>query len=144
MGSHDEGLRERGQTQRGKGSRDMSTKTVLVVDDEDVIRRTVRKMLSNQYTVLEARDGGEGVDIAHSNHPDIILMDIMMPGMDGYQACSRIKKDPTTEAIPVIMLTGIGFDLNKELAESIGAEAYITKPFIIDELLRQIRQILGE
>ncbi len=121
----------------------MSGKTVLIVDDEESVRRVVRKTLSEKYDVLEARDGEEAINVAQSQKPNLILMDIMMPRMDGYVACSTIKADKSTRGIPVVMLTGLGFKLNKKLAQTIGADGYITKPFNIDELRRQVKRHLG-
>ena len=118
-------------------------KKVLIVDDEPTVRQLVRRMLSKNYTVLEAQDGAEAVDTARSQKPDIILMDILMPRMDGLTACYAIKTDETTKEIPVVMLTAIGYDLNKKLSEDVmGADGYITKPFSSQTLLEAIRQLL--
>lgn len=106
-----------------------AAKRVLIADDEDNIRRLVASILSKDYTVLEATDGQEALDTACLHQPDLILMDIMMPRMDGYSACAALKKDPQTAHIPVVMLTGVGHELNKVLAMQMGADDYITKPF---------------
>ncbi|MCJ7656070.1 MAG: response regulator [Dehalococcoidia bacterium] len=82
-------------------------KKLLVVDDEPVVRALVRRMLSKDYTVLEAQDGEEAVNMARSQKPDIILMDMMMPKMDGLTACYAIKTNQTTKEIRVVMLTSI-------------------------------------
>jgi len=71
-------------------------------------------------------------------------MDILMPKLDGYTACRAIKTEQATKAIPVVMLTAVGYELNKKLAKEVGADGYITKPFSADELLRQVKQVLGE
>ena len=71
--------------------------------------------------------------------PDIILLDVMMPNVDGYTACSTIKQEKSTKTIPVVMLTALDFDLNRELAIQIGANAYITKPFLPEDLRSTIR-----
>ena len=120
----------------------MEKKKVLVVDDEENVRRLLRSMLGNKYIVLEAKDGEVAIDIARSQRPDIILMDIMMPGIDGYTACHTIKQDPATETIPVVMLTAIGQELNKKLAKEMGADGYITKPFSLQDLLDAIDRCL--
>jgi two-component system alkaline phosphatase synthesis response regulator PhoP len=118
-------------------------KKVLIVDDELGIRRLVRKMLSGDYAVLEAQDGGEAVNTARSEKPDVILMDMMMPRIDGLTACYAIKTDRATKEIPVIMLTAVGYDLNKKLSQDVmGADGYITKPFSPQELLRTIECFL--
>ncbi len=120
----------------------MEKKKVLVVDDEENVRRLLRRMLRNKYIVLEAKDGEVAIDIARSQRPDIILMDIMMPNIDGYTACYTIKQDPVTKAIPIVMLTAIGYELNKKLAKEIGVDGYITKPFTRQDLLDTIAQFL--
>ena len=120
----------------------MEKKKVLVVDDEENVRHLLRSMLGNKYTVLEAKDGEVAIDIARSQRPDIILMDIMMPNIDGYTACYTIKQDPATKTIPVVMVTAVGQELNKKLANEMGASGYVTKPFTSQELLDTIDQFL--
>lgn len=116
----------------------MSKKTVMIVDDEIDIRLLVRRILMPKYNVIEAKSGREAINLAQSQPPDLILLDIMMPGMDGYTTCSILKEDPQTRLIPVFMLTGLGFDLNRMLAKETGANSYITKPFKETELLEKI------
>jgi len=120
----------------------MDKKKVLVVDDEPSIVSFLTKMLSNDYTVYKAKNGQEAVDSAKKLKPDLMIMDIMMPEMDGYTACSLIKSDPSTRGIPVIMLTGVGFDLNKEMALRLGANAYLTKPFSLIDLKKTIDSLI--
>jgi two-component system, OmpR family, alkaline phosphatase synthesis response regulator PhoP len=119
-------------------------KKVLVVDDELGVRRLVRQILSQNYAVLEAQDGEEAVNIARNQDPDLILMDMMMPKMDGLTACRAIKQDQATKGIVVVMLTAIGYDLNRKLAENVaGASAYMTKPFDSQELLSTVGRLLS-
>jgi len=120
----------------------MEKPSILVVDDEQTIRSLARRFLSDKFAILEASDGKEAVDMARKHKPDLILMDIMMPNMDGYCACSIIKNDQPTKRIPVVMLTGIGYELNKKLAKEVGARGYITKPFTSKELLDTIGRFL--
>ena len=122
----------------------MDKKKILIADDEPGVRLTVTRMLEKDYIVLEATDGKEAVDIAKGQRPDLILMDLMMPRMDGYTACSEIKTDQATKAIPVIMLTAIGHELNKKFAVEMGADGYITKPFTTQELMDVITPLLTE
>jgi CheY-like chemotaxis protein len=112
---------------------------VLVADDEASVRLTVSKLLGEEYTVLQARDGKEAIAMTLVEKPDIILLDVMMPNVDGYTACSTIKQEKSTKTIPVVMLTALDFDLNRELAIQIGANAYITKPFLPEDLRSTIR-----
>jgi len=117
---------------------------VLIADDEPGVRQLVTKILSRDYTVIEARDGEEAVNAVRSQKPGIVIMDMMMPKMDGLTACYAIKKDPVTKSIPVIMLTAIDQELNKKLSTTImGADKYMTKPFSAQELLAEIRQLLS-
>ena len=115
---------------------------MLVVDDEENVRHLVRSILGRENIVLEAMDGQIAVDIARRQEPDFILMDIMMPNMDGYTACHTIKKDPVTKAIPVVMLTALGQELNMKLGQEMGADGYITKPFSSKVLLDTVSRFL--
>jgi CheY-like chemotaxis protein len=117
-------------------------RTILIVDDEPNVRRLVHTILSKDFIVLEAEDGRQAVDIACTQKPDLILMDIMMPRMDGYTSCSAIKNDPTTRSIPVLMLTAVGFELNVKLSQQMGADGYMTKPFTSQALLDKIAEFL--
>jgi CheY-like chemotaxis protein len=120
----------------------MKKASILIVDDEQTIRLLVRRFLSDKFAILEASDGEEAVGMARKHKPALILMDIMMPNVDGYRACSTIKTDQSTKRIPVVMLTGIGHELNKKLAKELGADGYMTKPFTSKELLDTISKFL--
>jgi len=120
----------------------MKKASILIVDDEQIIRSLIRRFLSDKFAILEASDGAEAVGMARKHKPALILMDIMMPNVDGYCACSTIKTDQSTKRIPVVMLTGIGHELNKKLAKEIGADDYMTKPFTSKELLDTIGKFL--
>jgi len=115
---------------------------ILIVDDEQGIRLLVKEILGHKYRVLEAGNGQEAIDMANKHKPDLILMDILMPNVNGYDACSTIKTNPATKRIPVVMVTGIGYELNKKLAKSVGADGYLTKPFLEEELLDTISKYL--
>ncbi len=120
----------------------MSGRTVLIADDEPNIRQLVTSMLGKSYNVLRARDGEEAVEIARTHRPDIILLDLMMPKKDGYSACAEIKQDKLTGNIPVIILTGVGYELNRRFAQAVGADGYVTKPFSVQDLLDVIDRLL--
>jgi len=133
-------------TNRNKGSQNTvpnNKRKILIVDDEPNVRRLVHTTLKKKFTVLEAEDGGQAVNIACLEKPDLILMDIMMPKMDGYTSCYAIKNDPTTKSIPIIMLTAIDLKLNLKLGKEIGADGYITKPFSPKDLLKNVAQFLA-
>lgn len=122
----------------------MDKKRILIADDEPTIRLTVTRMLDKDYIILEATNGEEAVDIAKGQRPDLILMDLMMPKMDGYTACSEIKADQATKVIPVVILTAVGHEFNKKFAKEMGAEGYITKPFTAQELTDVINPLLAK
>ena len=115
---------------------------ILVVDDEPNVRKLLRTLLRD-YTVVEAEDGEKAVEIAGAEKPDLILMDIMMPKMDGYSSCYALKREPATRSIPIIIVTAIDLKLNLELGKEIGADGYITKPFNSQDLLNSISQVLA-
>jgi two-component system alkaline phosphatase synthesis response regulator PhoP len=115
-------------------------KKILVADDELYIRLLVKDILEPEFTVLEASNGEEAVNITRNEQPDLVLMDILMPKLDGYTACYAIKNNELTKDIPVVMLTGVGHELNRQLSQEMGAIAYITKPFNPEDLLDKARQ----
>ncbi len=118
-------------------------KVILVVEDDPKSLELTRDLLQVAgYSTIEATDGEQGVELARSKKPDLILMDIMMPKMDGYTACRAIRTDKATRTIPVVMLTALDYELNKELGRDMGANAYITKPFGRQELLDVINRFL--
>ena len=113
---------------------------ILIADDELYIRLLVKDILEPEFTVLEASNGEEAVSITRTEQPDLVLMDILMPKLDGYTACYAIKNSEQTKDIPVVMLTGVGHELNRQLSQEMGATAYITKPFNPEDLLDKARQ----
>jgi len=115
---------------------------ILIADDEPSVRLLVKRFLSENYTVLEASNGEEAVSITRTEKPDLILMDILMPKMDGYTACHIIKTDELTKDIPVVMLTAVAYKLNKQLGKALYADGYITKPFSSQDLIDTISQFL--
>jgi two-component system, OmpR family, alkaline phosphatase synthesis response regulator PhoP len=116
---------------------------ILVVDDEQNVRKLVKRLLSKEYTIIEAENGLEALELVRSQKPDLVLMDMMMPKMDGLSACYEIKHDLSIRHIPVVMLSAITHDLNKRLSENVmGANGYVTKPFSAVELVARIREIL--
>lgn len=112
-------------------------KTILIVDDEQpIIDMLVYNLEKEGYNTLEATDGEKAVDIALNNTPDLILLDIMIPKMDGLSVCKRIRH---TLNVPIIMLSAKGEEIDKILGLELGADDYITKPFSIRELMARIK-----
>lgn len=118
----------------------MSGETILVVDDEPQIRRVMRSTLSTHgYLITEAKTGEEGVDSARRERPDLVLLDMNMPGIGGLEACKEIRRSSDA---PIIMLTVRNAERDKVMALDAGADDYVVKPFGIEELLARIRSAL--
>ncbi|WP_066893944.1 winged helix-turn-helix domain-containing protein [Clostridium nigeriense] len=118
----------------------MSSEKILVVDDEDHIVELISYNLINSgYNVLTANNGLDAVRLAKEENPDLILLDLMIPGLDGFDVCKAIRNDNETKEISIIMLTAKGEELDKILGLELGADDYITKPFSIRELLARIK-----
>lgn len=117
--------------------------TVLIVDDNDDMRRYLRTLLLNRYYVLEASDGQSGWKLARESVPDLIISDVMMPVMDGLTFCAKLKAEPLTSHIPVILLTARGSEQQQAEGLSQGADAYLTKPFSAEVLLAHIASLLA-
>jgi DNA-binding response OmpR family regulator len=118
-------------------------KKILVIDDEPLVVEVLKIRLEmNDYEVITASDGVEGIESAIREKPDLIILDIIMPGLDGYQVCRKLKEDRKTKAIPVIMLTALGQSAEREKGYSSGAYGYIFKPFDDEELLNSIEKAL--
>ena len=115
-------------------------KTILVVDDEEHVRRLLNYEFSQRgYLVIEAANGGEAIELARTEHPDLITMDVLMPVLDGYDATKLIKGDPATKDIPILILSIVE---NEDMGLAIGANQFISKPFAVDELLSSVGRLL--
>jgi twitching motility two-component system response regulator PilG len=113
---------------------------VMVIDDSQTIRRTAETLLAKEgFTVITAQDGFEALAKIAENQPDIIFIDIMMPRLDGYQACTLIKGNPQYARTPVIMLSSKDGLFDRARGRIVGSDEYLTKPFTRDELLGAIR-----
>jgi len=120
-------------------------KTILTIDDQADIRRLVRMTLEyDGYTVLEASEGEEGLALARNRRPDLILLDVMMPGIDGLMVSKTLQADPQLSRIPVIMLTALDRDSDIDAGMEAGARAYLCKPFGPVELLQMIESFILE
>ncbi len=120
-------------------------KKILIVDDDLIQQRLIKIVCQTAgYQVSGASNGEEGIQAAFFQRPDLILMDVMMPRMDGYAAVAELKKNQETRNIPVIMLTAVGYESKRELGLKLGAVDYITKPFNIRQLALKIKQILAD
>jgi len=121
------------------------SKRILVVDDQEDLRGVLRDLLTGSgYTIIEAADGAAGVAKAKSDRPDLILMDIQMPVIDGYEATRRIKVDPDLNPIPIVAVSSFAMKGDEEKARAAGCDHYVTKPYSPMQLLRLIRSFLGD
>lgn len=121
----------------------MKRERVLVIEDESDILELLRFNLKKEgYEVDTATDGERGVDFAKSRAYDVVLLDLMLPGIDGLEVCRRLRADPRSESLPVIMVTSKGEEADILVGLGIGADDYVTKPFSIKELLARIRVVL--
>lgn len=121
----------------------MSFGKILIVEDEEHIQELLRFNLQNNgYDVLLASDGLQGLTMAREHQPDLMLLDLMLPKMDGLDVCRAVKSDPKTMGLPIIMLTAKGSETDKVLGLELGADDYLTKPFSIRELMARIKVVL--
>jgi len=119
----------------------MNKKKILIVDDDTSITLSISFVLEKEgYAVIIAVDGEEAVKKAKEELPHLIVLDIMLPKINGFEVCKRLKANVQTREIRIIMLTAKGDEKDKRLAEELGVNGYITKPFDIDTLLSEIRK----
>jgi two-component system cell cycle response regulator DivK len=119
------------------------SKRILVIEDQEDNRRILRDLLSSAgFEIIEAGTGEEGVSMAEAQHPDLILMDIQLPGLDGYEATRRIKANPTLNPIPIIAVTSYALSGDEGKARDAGCDGYVTKPFSPRALLAKVREYL--
>jgi len=123
----------------------MSKGKILVVDDEIYIVHILDFSLGMEgYEVVTALDGEQALEKLKVEKPDLIVLDIMMPKLDGYEVCKAIKSDPETRQIPVILLSAKGRNVDQKMGFDVGADDYITKPFSPRKLVERINQLLGQ
>jgi two-component system cell cycle response regulator DivK len=123
----------------------MSGKTILNVEDNEYNLKIVRQLLSRtSYRLIEAVDGEQGVAAAHTDLPDLILMDIQLPKLSGLEATRQLRADPKTAHIPIIVITSFALSGDSEKAKDAGASAYLAKPYSPRELLQMIRNLVPE
>ena len=116
---------------------------ILIVEDEAAIRELLRSNLEREgFSVLEAADGNEGLKLARQHMPDLMLLDVMLPGFDGFEVCRRLGAQSETANIPVLMLTARGEEMDRVVGLSLGADDYVVKPFSVRELMLRIRAVL--
>jgi two-component system cell cycle response regulator DivK len=119
------------------------TKRILVVEDQEDNRQILRDLLGSAgFAMVEATDGQEALVQVAKERPDLILMDIQLPVMDGYEATRRLKSDPATKSIPIIVVTSYALSGDEGKARAAGCDAYVTKPYSPRQLLAKVREFL--
>jgi DNA-binding response OmpR family regulator len=121
----------------------MSKESVLLIEDEkNILELLVYTFEKEGFRVLSASQGDEGLDKARKQHPSIIILDLMLPGMDGLEVCKALRQNPATADIPLIMLTARGEEVDKVVGLELGADDYMTKPFSPRELMARVKAVL--
>jgi DNA-binding response OmpR family regulator len=121
----------------------MKKGTILVIDDEkDLIELLSYNLGKEGYDVIVAHDGQSGLDVVKKHRPDLVVLDIMMPGLDGLQVCQRLRADPRTGRIPIIMLTAKATETDRIVGLELGADDYVTKPFSPREVIARLKAVL--
>ena len=121
---------------------DTRTKILIVDDELDTLLPLKRALEMEDFNVIEAQDGIEALEKVRSEIPDLVLLDLMLPKINGFEVCQRLKQDEATSSIPIIMLTAKGETSDKIEGIEIGADDYVTKPFNLDELKARIKAVL--
>ncbi len=120
-------------------------KKILVVDDEPNIVLSLEFLMRQAgYEVFSAADGEAALEAVSQHHPDLVLLDVMMPRKDGFEVCQIIRQNDTNRAVRIIMLTAKGREIEREKGLALGADEYVTKPFSTQEVLDKVHQLLGE
>ncbi len=136
------GISEKEVERRIRGFSDVRQKIMIVDDEMDTLLPLKRSLEAEGYVVVEAVNGYEAIEKSKEELPELIVLDLLLPGIDGFEVCTQLKKDALTEKIPVIMLTAKDEVRDKVEGMELGADDYVTKPFNLNELKARIRNIL--
>ena len=130
--------------QHNRRDTDASMKSILIVDDDELlVTFMVHKLRGRGFEVVSAADGAQGLRLANERKPNLIVLDAMMPELDGFEVLRRLKEAPETSEIPVLMLTARKQERDVVTGLSLGASDYLVKPFMPEELLMRIQKLLG-
>lgn len=122
-----------------------AAKRILVIDDEESLRERVIRMLEFEgYDVQGAADGREGIERVWQEPPDLVICDLLMPGINGFGVCRVLRDDPRTVDMPLLVLSALGAHSDRERTHGLGVNAYVTKPFRAPTLMAAVRRCLGE
>lgn len=122
----------------------MAKKILVIEDEKELVEMVQLRLEANGYDIIIAHDGQEGLNKAKKEKPDLIILDLMLPKIDGYKVCRMLKFDEKYKKIPIILFTARAQESDKKMGEEVGADAYITKPFEPKVLLAKISELLGE
>lgn len=120
----------------------MKEKILIVDDEKDIVKMLSYNLKKEGYRTVDARDGEDALELVLREHPDLILLDLMLPGIDGLEVCKQLKKEPKTSRIPIIMLTAKIQETDKIVGLELGADDYVSKPFSPKELIARIKAVL--
>jgi two-component system response regulator RpaA len=121
----------------------MAEANILIVEDDDIVARTVERSLSSEdFKITKANSGVEGLKAAHKSKPDLVILDVIMPGMDGYTVCREMRSDPILANVPILFLTAKVKEQDRINGFLAGADDYLSKPFNVDELILRVQAIL--
>ena len=121
----------------------MEKSTILIVEDEvDILQLVTHNLKSSEFNVLTAEDGYQALSLAKKHLPQLVILDLMLPGLDGFEVCKELKRSPTTKNIPILMLTARGEEVDRIVGLELGADDYVVKPFSPRELILRVRAIL--
>ena len=120
----------------------MKEKILIVEDEKDIVKMLDYNLKKEGFRTLSVHDGEDALDLANREHPDLVILDLMLPGMDGLEVCKALKKESKTASIPIIMLTAKSQESDKVIGLELGADDYVTKPFSPRELIARIKAVL--
>jgi len=120
----------------------MKEKILIVDDEKDIVKMLDYNLKKEGFRTLSANDGEDAIDLAHREHPDLIILDLTLPGIDGLEVCKALKKESKTAKVPIIMLTAKAQETDKVLGLELGADDYVTKPFSPRELIARVKAVL--
>jgi len=119
-------------------------KKILVIEDDAIALRLIEYTLRKEgYEVLQAKNGLEGISKAQSEEPDLVILDVMLPGIDGFEVCHRLRSESQTARLPILMLSGKAQEIDKATGLKVGADDYVTKPTAPRELISRVESLLA-
>jgi len=116
---------------------------ILVIDDDPIVAETIEILFDSEITVISAKNARDGIELAKTEQPDLILLDVRMPEMDGYETCRRLRSRAATGRLPIVMITAMDSEDCRQKGLDAGADAYFTKPFDPDQVISTLAVLIG-